>query len=176
MMMKVLFRISARNGAVAGVLAFVLLIVMYYMGRHPMVISPLFDFRILLLGVFIYFTLKEFRDYHQAGMLSFAQGMIGGFIVVGICSLVATTLLLFFGKWNEEFVSSYITQFTEYIKSFPKEDIEKIGKEVYERNLRELPTTNISGLAGTYFVQGLILGFFVNIIISVVLRRQTKPK
>lgn len=175
MMMKALFKISARNGIVAGVLAFVLLIVLYYMGRHPMVVSPLFDFRILLLAVFIFFTLKEFRDYHQEGLLSFAQGMIGGFIVVGICSLVGAMLLLFYGKWNEEFVSSYVTQFSEYLKSFPKEDIDKIGKEIYERNLRELPATNISGLAGTYFVQGLILGFFVNIILSVILRRQPKP-
>ena len=49
-----------------------------------------------------------------------------------------------------------------------------MGKEIYERNLAELPTTNISRLTITYFIHGLVIGFFVNIILSVILRRQPK--
>ena len=76
--------------------------------------------------------------------------------------------------FEKEFVPTYIEYVSAYWKSFSKEDIERIGKEIYERNLASLPATNMSQLTRTYFVHGLIIGFFVNIILSVILRRQPK--
>jgi hypothetical protein len=173
-MVKKLLRISLRYGAVGGIIAFILLIVMYYLGRHPLITSPFLDFRILLFGIFIFFTLKEFRDYEQAGVLYFSQAMIGGFGVIAIMTTLTSLLLLLFGTLEPGFVHNYVTQVIAYLKSFAKEDIERIGKEIYERNLIDLPATNISKLAITYVVHGLVIGFFVNIILSVILRRQPK--
>jgi len=173
-MVKKLLQISVRYGVVAGILAFILVIVMYYLGRHPLIISPFFDFRILLFGIFIFFTLKEFRDYEQQGVLYFSQAMIGGLAVILIMTTITSLFLLLFGTLEKGFVMDYISQVTAYVKSFSKEEIERIGKEIYERNLNALPTTNILKLAITYFVHGLVIGFFVNIILSVILRRQPK--
>jgi len=173
-MAKKLLLISARYGAVAGVLAFVLMVAMYYLGRHPLTTSPFLDFRILLFGIFIFFTLKEFRDYEQQGVLNFSQAMIGGLAVVMVTSLVTSPLLYLFGTWKDEFVSDYIAQVTGYLSSFSEDDIARIGKDVYERNLRALPATNISNLSITYFVHGLMIGFFVNIVLSVISRREPK--
>lgn len=173
-MTKILLKISARYGAVAGFLAFVLMVVMYYLGPHPLLTSPMFDFRILLFGIFIFFTLKEFRDFHQDGALYFGQAMLGGFVFILVTTSLTSVFMLLFGSWEKGFVESYIIQITAYVKSFPTEEIDRIGKEIYERNLRALPATNISELAQTYFVQGMIIGFFVNIILSVILRRQSK--
>jgi hypothetical protein len=173
-MSKTLFKISARYGAVGGILAFALMLVMYYTGPHPLLTSPFLDFRILLFGIFIFFTLKEFRDYYQGGILYFWQAMLGGLTVVLIASMITSLFLLIFGSYHQAFVVSYIEQITVYIKSFPKEDIERIGQETYDRNLSALPATNIYDLAQTYFTQGMAIGFFVNIILSVTLRRQPK--
>jgi len=174
MLLNKLFRISLRYGLVGGILAFVLLIIMYYLGRHPLVVSPFFDFRLLLFGIFIYFSLKEFRDYDQDGVLYFSQAMLGGFTVIFALSATASLLLLAFGSWEHDFVSGYVSKVTEYFRSFSAEDIEQIGKDIYQRNLDALPSTNIVGLAITYFIHGLVIGFFVNIILSVILRRQPK--
>jgi hypothetical protein len=169
-----LVSISIRNGVIAGVLATVLLVIMFYFGQHPMLISPFLDFRVLLFGVLIFFNLKEFRDYHQGGVLYFWQGMIGCFILMLIAATISTLLLLAFMMIENNFLASYIPQMTEYLKSFSPEDIERIGKELYERNLEELPSTNPKQLAGKYFVQSVIIGFFVSIILSVILRKQPK--
>jgi hypothetical protein len=174
-MTKTLLKISARYGVVAGILAFILLIAIYHMGSHPLLVSPFLDFRILLFGVFIFFTLKEFRDYYQNGTLLFWQGLAGGALVTLIASTITSGLLWLFGNWEEEFVISYVNQFTAYLKSFPKEDINRIGKEIYERNLNALPATNSLDLTQTYFMQGLAIGFFVNIVLSVILRKQSNP-
>lgn len=174
-MIKTLLKVSVRYGAAAGILAFLLLLVMYYIGSHPLLISPFLDFRILLFGVFVFFTLKEFRDYYQQGILFFWQAMVGGLIVIFMATFVTSLLLWLFGSWKVEFVVSYVDQFTAYLEAFPKEDIERIGKEVYERNLKALPATDILDLTQTYFMQGMLIGFFVNIILSVILRRQPNP-
>jgi hypothetical protein len=173
-MIKNLLRISVRYGTVGGILAFILLIMMFYLGRHPLITSPFLDFRILLFGIFIFFTLKEFRDYEQEGVLYFPQAMIGGLVVIMIMTTITSIMLQIFGTVEKDFVATYIEQVTSYVKAFSKEDIERVGREIYERNLAELPATNISRLTVTYFVHGLVIGFFVNIILSVILRRQPK--
>jgi len=173
-MIKKLLRISVRYGIVGGILAFILLIIMFYLGRHPLITSPFLDFRVLLFGIFIFFTLKEFRDYEQEGVLYFAQAMIGGLVVIMIMTTLTSIMLQIFGTIEKDFVTTYIDQVTAYLKGFTKEDIDRVGKEIYERNLAELPSTNISRLTVTYFVHGLVIGFFVNIILSVILRRQPK--
>jgi Protein of unknown function (DUF4199) len=173
-MTKMLWKVSVRYGVAAGILAFILLLVMYYLGPHPLLTSPFLDFRILLFGIFIFFTLKEFRDYYHEGILYFWQAMLGGWTVVLVATIVTSILLWLFGRWDSAFIDSYIAQVTVYLKSFPKEDIDRIGKEIYDRNLNALPATNIFDLIQTYFMQGIAIGFFVNIILSVILRRQPK--
>ncbi len=173
-MTKTLLKVAARYGVVAGILAFILVVAMYYLGKHPLITSPFLDFRILLFGIFIFFTLKEFRDYYQSGVLYLSQAMIGGLAVVLIITTLTSLLIFLFGSWQKDFVDTYIAQIIAYVKSFPQEEINRIGKEIYERNLKTLPTTNIFELAQTYFMQGMIIGFLVNIILSVILRRQPK--
>jgi len=175
MKQSVLFRICLRNGVVAGILAVILFIGLYYIGRNPLLISPFLDFRVLLLGFFIFFSLKEFREHYQEGLLYFWQGLIGSGVVVISASVLAAFGVWLFGTFEPNLLTSYIEQMTTYLKGFPPEDIERIGKEVYERNLEQLPATNIATLAfTTYLFQGLVIGFFISIILSVILRKTPK--
>lgn len=169
--MKDLVKVCVRYGAVAGVLSVILLIILYYSGRNPMLIAPFLDFRIFVLGIFIFFSLKEFRDAYQGGLLYFWQGLFGSFVVVVLSSTISSAGLYIFGSLEKNFVTSYIQGMTAYLKTFPAEEIERIGKEIYERNLEDLPSTNISTLVQTHFVQGIMIGFFVSLILSVILRR-----
>lgn len=166
--------ISLRNGALTGVLAIVLMIIMYYAGRHPLMIAPFLDFRILLFGVFVFFTLKEFRENHQNGELHFWQGMAGGFIMIMVAATTASVLLWIFTASESDFIPEYVSKMTDYLKTFPKEDIERIGKDAYQRNLDTLPSTNGKQIAASYFIQSMVIGFFVTIILSVSLRKQPK--
>ncbi len=172
-----LLRVSIRNGLIAGLLSAVVLVVLYYIGRHPFLIAPFFDFRILLFGVFIFFSLKEFRDFHQDGLLYFWQGLFGSFIVVVVASSIAGLGLWIFGTLELDFVPDYVREMTAYLQKFTDEDLERarIGKETYERNLAELPATNITTLVITHFAQGMMIGFFISLILSVILRKTNQP-
>lgn len=169
-----LIGIGLRNGFIGGVLSVILLMIMYYTGPHPMLILPFVDFRILLFGIFIFFTLKEFRDNHQGGVLHFFQGMLGSFILVIIMAVVGATGVWIFSTSEPDFISDYIKKGIESLKSYSKEDIDRIGKEVFDRNLNLLPATDGKTLAQKHFGQSLVFGLFLSIILSVTLRKQPK--
>jgi hypothetical protein len=172
--MQPLVKVPVKNGLIAGVLGALLVVGLYYMGNHPFMIPVFADFRIFLFGIFIFFTLKEVRDFHQAGILYFPQGIFASFVFTTAYAIVASALLWIFILLVPDFLTSYIQLKMEDIRSLPPEVIEQIGKDVYNRNLESLPATNGLELASTYLVQSFVLSFFISIILSVILRRQPK--
>jgi hypothetical protein len=173
MNLKPLILVCLRWGGIAGILTTILMITTYYIAVHPFMVAPFLDFRILIFGVFIFFALKEFRDYKQGGLLYFWQGLIGCFVIVLISMSISSVGLYIFGLLKPEFLTSYITAATEYLRTYPPEIIEQIGKDVYESNLKALPATNLGVMIETYFLKGMLIGLFVSIILSVILRRTT---
>ncbi len=171
---KRLALLAVRNGLIAGLLGFFILMALYYMSRHPFLFPIYFDFRIILLSVFIVMTLKEFRDDYQEGILYFGQAMIGSFLFTLIFALLASLLIWAFCLMVPEFLTSYIQIATDQLKSIGPEVIEQLGKEVYDRNLSKLPATNGIDLAFDYFGKTFIISLFISIIISVILRQQPK--
>ena len=166
--------LSVRNGLIAGVLGFSLLLALYYMGKHPFLFPIYFDFRFILLSIFIVMTLKEFRDDYQEGILYFGQAMMSSFLFTLVFAFGTSLLIWAFCFIVPEFLTAYITNATEQLKSIQPAIIEQLGKDAYERNLNKLPATQGSDLAVDYFGKTFIISFFISIIISVILRRQPK--
>jgi hypothetical protein len=172
--MRPLFQVPLKYGVIAGVLGTALVIGLYYMNRHPFLIPVFLDFRIFLFGVFIFFTLKEIRDFYYGGILHFWQGLMGSFIFTATFAVIAAAGIAGFILIVPDFLQSYITQSIQQLKLLPPEVIERIGKDVFERNLEVLPTTNGFDLALLYLTQSFMIGMFISIILSVILRRQPK--
>jgi hypothetical protein len=172
--MRALLQVPLKYGIIAGVLGAALVIGLYYMNRHPFLIPIFLDFRIFLFGVLIFFTLKEMRDFYNGGILYFWQGLIGSFIFTATFATIASTGIGVFILLVPDFLKSYITQSIQQLKMLPPDVIERIGKDVFERNLEILPATNGFDLALLYFTQSFMIGMFISIILSVILRRQPK--
>jgi hypothetical protein len=166
--------ISVRNGLIAGLLGFALVVALYYMNRHPFLFPIYFDFRIVLLAVFIVMTLKELRDDHQQGLLSFGQAMISSFLFTVVFATVASLLIWTFSAFVPGFVANYISLITEQMNSIEPEVIEQLGRSAFEQQLKQIPSTTGSSLAFDYVAKTFIISFFISIILSVILRRQPK--
>jgi len=169
-----LVRVPARYGVIGGVIAFIQLLAFFYMNRHPFLIPVFFDFRIILFAVLLFFCLKELRGFYFQGLLFFWQGMIASLLFTIVFATIASSFLWLFCLFEPRFVAEYIELAISQIRTFPAEVIERIGKEVYERNLAALPATNAFDLVSLYFVQSFGISFFISIIVSVVLRQQPK--
>lgn len=149
---------------------------LYYMGKHPFLINPVMDFRVPIFAVLLFFCLKEVRDFFQGGVLYFWQGTAGSFFFLAAASIVATGGIYAFGTWQPSFLTDYINEFTKQIRDLPPETVERIGKSVVEENLKALPATTMGSLAVLYAWQSMVIGFFISVIISVILRRQPKSE
>ncbi len=172
--MKPLVQVPLKYGAIASAIGMLGVIGLYYMGRHPLMIVIYMDFRIILLAVFMFFSLKELRDLYQDGILYMHQAMIASFVFVITYAFLVSGAMYAFGSAVPEFREDYVKEGTAMLKSMPKEAIEQIGKDNYERNLLQLPATNVFELSVIYFRQSVIMGLFISIILSVILRRQPK--
>lgn len=167
-----LVRVTVRYGAIAGVLCIGFIVSMYYMGKHPLLMNMFLDFRVPTFALLLFFALKEYREFYNEGVLYFWQGTAGSLLFLFTAGLVAAGGIMIFGSFESGFIPEYVRQFTEQVQRLPKDTVDQIGKDVIERNLRELPATKLSSLASLYAWQGLVIGFFISIIISVILRRQ----
>ncbi|HZY79453.1 MAG TPA: DUF4199 domain-containing protein [Cyclobacteriaceae bacterium] len=165
-------RVPLRYGLIGGVLGFVLLVVLYYIDRHPFFIHPIFDSRVGLFGVFMFFILRELRDYHFGGVLFFWQGLFAGGVFVFTFGLFCALLLWIFALNVPHFVIQYIDLATNQLKGLA----DQMDKEVYEVKMASLPSTTAFDLAALYLVQCFGLGLFISIILSVILRRQPKAE
>lgn len=172
--MRPLVKLSLRNGALAGIIGWVLLILLFYMGRHPVLIPVFMDFRIILFGVFIFFTLREIRDYYGNGILYFSQGIASSFLFTVCYAFLSSLLLLAFMRVEPRYLSEYVSLQTRLLKALPTAEVERIGKDVYDKNLQMLPATDNLDLAQLYFAQSFLISLFISIILSVILRRQPK--
>ncbi len=152
------------------------LIVLYYIGSHPFMIGIVLDFRIALFAVFMFFILKELRDYHFGGYLFFWQGLMATWLFVIVFSVVASVLIWIFGINVPGFVIKYIELATNQLKTMPPESVKEIGQETYESIAAEIPKIRAIDLARRYFIQCYLISFFISIIISVILRRQPQTQ
>jgi hypothetical protein len=174
LIMKPLLKVPVIYGAIAGILGFFIIVILYYLGYHPFGIPVHLDFRIFLFGIFIFFSLKEVRDIHNGGVLYFWEGSIASFLFVLAFGIISSILIAIFTVSVPEFLDSYIRLKIDFLKNLPVDVIDKIGKDVVESNLKSLPATNAFDLITLYFWQSLMIGAFISIILSVILRKQPK--
>ncbi len=173
-MQNPLFKIPFRYGLLGGLIGCIAIAVLYFIGRHPFLLPVIFDFRIIIFAVFIFFSLKEFRDFYQQGVLFFWQGIAGSYVFIITSALIGSSFTWGFAKWNSAFLPSYIEKLQQQMLGFKKEIITSVGNDAYNQQLAKLPFTSPLDLAGDYFLKSLIIGLFLAIIISVILRKQPK--
>ena len=141
----------------------------------PFLLPAVFDFRTILFGVFIFFSLKELRDYYLQGSLFFWQGMMGSFVFITTSAAIGSVFTWSFAKWNDNFLPSYIEKLQAQIVSYKEEIITSVGAKTYNQQLAKLPLTSPLDLAGDYFLKSMIIGLFLAIVITTILRKQPKP-
>jgi len=171
-----LVRIPFKYGVLGGVLSVAFAISFYYLGRHPFLIPPFFDIRVLLIAILLFFALREVREFFFDGILYFWQGMAGCLVYLATMATIGLIGIFSFGNSQPRFLDMFVEQGVAQIKSLPPESIEQIGKQAVDEVLMKLPTTTLSQMVFKYTGQTFAIGFFITIIISVILRRQPKTQ
>ena len=167
-----LVRIPARYGLISGLLSVGAAISFYYMGRHPFWIFPLFDPRVIFMAIFMFFALREIREYFFGGILFFWQGMMACTVMMVVTSLTGFLGIELFGHMDPGFLAQYVKQGKDQLNQLTPEGINQIGESAVEEIRSTLPNVTLDWMAKRYAFQTISFGLFISIVISIVLRRQ----
>lgn len=166
-----LFLISVKYGLLSGAMSIFVLWVFYWLGQNPLFEQNFLVIEVIILGVFLLFGMKEFKDRHNEGQLRFWQGMTFGF-----STYLLTALLFALGVWlfvtiNEALIPEFVELTVTMLKNTPEEQIERAGKEFYERQLAEAQSVKAFDFVLGGFLKKLLIGMFLTPIFSIILRK-----
>ena len=167
-------KLSFRYGAVGGVLAIIAFLVFHYLGLPP---GSFISFIVtaLIVGMFSFLPMKDFKSNVNDGEFRFYHGMTIGFIsYLAIATLYSLFYLLFIELIEPEYLNSKIEYVRETLIAQKDEKIKEFGEDVYNRQLEGLETISTSTEVLSEFAKRLLFGIFLTPIFSIVLRtRQT---
>ncbi|MBS1951744.1 MAG: hypothetical protein OJF59_001606 [Cytophagales bacterium] len=173
---NLLFIIPFRFGLIGGLIGSLAIMVLFYLGRHPFLIPVIFDFRIVIYAMFIFITLKVLRDNYLNGSLLFWQGMTGSYVFLVTAALTGALSTFCLAIAQNGFLTGYIGAKQQQMTDFKKEFIDELGAAMYQQQLSKLADTTAFDLAIDYFLKSLVIGLFLTIIISVILRKQKQTQ
>jgi len=163
---------ALKYGLMGGALIVVLFVVMVFFEINPLVAGKKMDFGFIIMPIFIFFSLKEYRDYRNNGELRFWQAMSLGIFTLVILSLVSALVVWgFLSLFGDEFLRQYIVDRTILLEEYKPMIIESTSEEVYERTFYELQNVTPAILAFDDLIKKIFAGLFITLIISVILRR-----
>ena len=168
-------KIPLKYGLFASLIGIVLIVVFFFSNRHPLLIPIFYDYRIFLFGVFIFFGVKEFKQYYNDDRLHFWQGLIIGVIIYVTVGILVSLFIIIYVEVHPEFLSQYIEGTIRGLELNKDQLLHqspiKITEEEYQAQidlLRNIPSWK---LGQDYFIKSCIIGFFLAIILAVFLRR-----
>ncbi len=172
---KPIYSVPLKYGLIGAVLAIALIVILFYADRHPLLIPVFFDYRILLFAVFIFFALKEFKDYNNDGFLQFWQGMVMGIGIYVIIGFLVAIFVVGYASANPDFHQQYIEGTIRGLE-LDKEQLVTQGKitiseEEFQKQIDLLKASKPYVLGIDYFIKSCLIGFFLTIILSVILRK-----
>lgn len=165
-----LVAVSLKYGLIGGLMVILLIIIFYFLDLNPLINIKVTD--VLILSVFIFFTLKEFRDRYNNRQLHFWQGMTGGVInYLTIALISAGFIFVLTVIIDPEVTTKYIETRIEILNENKQTLVETMDEETYLNALSGVKETTGFDLALDDFLKKSIIGFFLTTIIAVILRK-----
>lgn len=171
--MKTYLPIASKYGLLGGFLGTLMFLILYWGEENPIHSIKIFDF--FLIGVMVFFCLKEFRDYENDKNLNFIEGIKLGLITSFFIGVVGVIFLsVFLGFIEPEILNTYKKDRISYLMERKDQVLEDIDEEVYNSTIREIKTIAIKDLVLDEILRKLIIGLFLSIIFSLILRRNPR--
>jgi hypothetical protein len=164
------FLLSAyKIGLLGGLFCMAAFLMFIFLEVDPTNFSMIFGY--IILPVFLFLGIRYFRNYQNAGLLSFSEGMSVGFFIYGIIALISGISI-----WIILMVSPRLF---ETIKSSKLNVLEKnremitsqLGEASFSATLSSVMEMTTFDIAANDFIWKVVPGLFFTIIISIILRK-----
>jgi hypothetical protein len=162
-----------RYGMIGALFNILALVVLYYIGRHPLLLNPFLDARLPLYILIIFAAFKTYKDNYSNGVMHFWQGMTMGFVAYIVMAMGTSLFIYVFSEISaSQFLAEYTRLATGQLVANKALFIETIGESTYNDTLLELPKTRATHLAVDYLLKSMPIGLFLTILLSVIMRNK----
>ncbi len=173
---KSLIQVPFRYGVYGSIVNALFIFLLYSTGRHPILIPPFLDSRILVFLVFIYFVIRDYKENYNSGFLHTWEGILLGIQTYMWIGLLGSVFVYTLGRIHPAFVSDYITNAILGMETAKEELMNgpqavKMTVEEYQRHLNALKQTTAANLAVDYFLKSLLIGFFIPLVYAALFRK-----
>ena len=167
-----MWKVALKYALMCGAFLLLLFWISYRLGSNPLVDEEHFFLDVLIIGLFIFFSSKEFKTYRNGGILHFWQGMtLGFFTYLPAAIIFSFGLFIAFNLYPELFVQ-YKLQGIEWMNSNKAMMIENDGLEMFNARVENIQNkTEIRKVMETLF-QKIMTGLFVTPVIAIILRKK----
>ncbi len=169
---NLLIRVGLMYGAIGGVVVIILILGLHFMGRNPLLDIRIVD--VVILAVFLVFSMREFRERYNSGALHYWQGVSIGMITYVVTALISAAFILVFVEFiKPDVLQDYVGNRLELLDQNKQQLIDTINAEAYEKAVDGVKKTTASDLALDDLLKKSFIGLFLTIIIAVILRKKT---
>lgn len=168
-----LLLVPFRFGAIGLLFNITAIVVLYLIGRHPLLLNPVLDARIPLYALIIFASFKTFKDNYSQGVMHFWQGLTMGLVAYLFMSIGTSIFIYIISAIDAtNFLSEYIRIATGQLEANKEVFIESIGEKTYEGTLEQLPNTRPVHLALDYLLKSTPIGLFLTLLLSILMRKK----
>lgn len=165
-----LVAVPLKYGALGGSMVILLFLTFYFLDINPLTSIKIVD--AFILAIFIFFSLKEFRDQYNNRKLHFWQGMTGGIINYLTIAVISSTFIFVMTVIiDPELTTKFIETSIALLNENKQTLIEEMDEATFEEAMAGVSETTGFDLALDDFLKKSIIGLFLTIIISVILRK-----
>jgi len=165
-----LISIPLKYGFFGSLIFVVLFLIFYFLELDPLVNIKIID--ALLLAIFIFFGLKEFRDRHNNRQLHFWQGITGGMVsYISLAIISAIFIFIMTVIIDPELTTKYVESRIALLMENRQTLVDQMDEETFTRAVEGVKETSGLDLALDDFLKKSIIGLFLTIIIAVILRK-----
>lgn len=173
-MNRAIMRVGLKYGAVSGVLSVLLFFAVVLLGDNPLIATQWFDY--ILIPVFVYLAVREFKRYENGSFLLFWQGASVGFVTYVLSGLIFILVAYgYLSTLGETWIIDYRQHQVELLEENREAAIEEMGEANYERALQNLPNESIVTILSENIFHKLRIGILFTLAI-VLLQRKSPPK
>lgn len=168
------FKLSLNYGTAAGLVSFVIFILVYLAFSSPLEYAQWLMFWVPVVG--IYLLIKKYRDEINGGFISFGNAFqISGVFGLIYSSFVAIAIYLFVwlvdGSIFEKFKNSSVSRM--------EEQLEKMGDsgftKVLEQAIAEIEKMTLESFALSQFYNRIFWTIFLSLVMAAIMKKKQNP-
>lgn len=155
-------------GIIGGAFCGLAFIVFYFVGAEPISFTEIFGY--IIIPIFLFLGIKNFKDNMNNRELSFGQGMTVGFFIYSILALISAMAIFIMLHLDTVVFDDYKEAAMSLLDEKKEVIMQQLGDESYHATVKSMSGMTIFDVVLNDFLRKLVPGLFFTIILSIILK------